>query len=351
MPTPTLRSLARELGLSRTTLSDALRGSPRVKAETALRVCAAAKAAGYERNPLTGAVMSQLRRSRGQQFRGVLGVVEIVTSDHSALAVRFNDALMTGIVARAAALGFQAERFVIGPGGLSLSRLDTILFTRGIQGLILLPAVGFPDLSALSWNRYTAVYADYFVDHPPLHCVCLDHYRSMIALLQELHARGYRRPGLVMEITLDERLQYRWEGAFLALQKYLPEITQVPALQFRELSRPAFVAWFKQHNPDVVLGHFPDVMDWMKGCGAKLPRTHAFVCLNSLRTNGDCATLDFQAPLLGGRACELVIGQLLHNEFGVPVQPSLTTIPAKLIEGPTLRLVAPKKKPAARPVR
>jgi LacI family transcriptional regulator len=34
---------------------------------------------------------------------------------------------------------------------------------------------------------------------------------------------------------------------------------------------------------------------------------------------------------------ELVIGQLLHNEFGIPLEPSLTTIPAKLIEGPTLR--------------
>jgi LacI family transcriptional regulator len=343
--------MARELGLSRTTLSDALRGSPRVKAETARRVCAAAKAAGYERNPLTGAVMSQLRRSRGQQFRGVLGVVEVVPADHPPLAVRFNDALVEGIVARGRTLGFEVERFVVCPSGLSLQRLDTILFTRGIQALILLPAVGFPDFSALSWNRYTAVYADYYVDHPPLHCVCLDHYRSMVALVQELSARGYRRPGLVMEITLDERLQYRWEGAFIALQKYLPELTQVPALQFRDLKRDAFEAWFKKYNPDVVLGHFPEVVPWMKRCGAKLPKTHAFVCLNSLRTDGDCATLDFQAPQLGGRACELVIGQLLHNEFGVPVQPSLTTIPAKLIEGPTLRLTAAKKsrKSAAKP--
>lgn len=352
MSAPTLRSLARELGLSRTTLSDALRGSPRVKAETVARVRAAAKAAGYERNPLTGAVMSQLRRSRGQQFRGVLAVVEIIAEGHSALAVRYNDALMSGIAARADDLGFKVERFVVGPQGLSLPRLDTILHTRGIQGLILLPAVGFPDLSALSWNRYTAVYADYFIDHPPLHCVCCDHYRSMIALLQELHARGYRRPGLFMEISLDERLQYRWEGAFLALQKYLPDITQVPALPVRELSRDAFEAWFRRYNPDVVLGHFPEVMDWMKACGAKLPKTHAFVCLNSLRTSGNCAAVDFQVPLLGGRACELVIGQLLHNEFGVPSQPSLTTILGRLIEGPSLRppAAAKKKKAAAEPV-
>ena len=45
MPNPTLRSLAKELGLSRTTVSDALRGSPRVKPDTIKRVLAAAEAA------------------------------------------------------------------------------------------------------------------------------------------------------------------------------------------------------------------------------------------------------------------------------------------------------------------
>ena len=45
MPNPTLRSLAKELGLSRTTVSDALRGSPRVKQDTIKRVIAAAEAA------------------------------------------------------------------------------------------------------------------------------------------------------------------------------------------------------------------------------------------------------------------------------------------------------------------
>ena len=41
---PTLRSLAKQLGLSRTTVSDALRGSPRVDPKTAERVQKAAGA-------------------------------------------------------------------------------------------------------------------------------------------------------------------------------------------------------------------------------------------------------------------------------------------------------------------
>ncbi|HVT72630.1 MAG TPA: LacI family DNA-binding transcriptional regulator [Lacunisphaera sp.] len=340
MPAPTLRTLARSLGLSRTTISDALRGSPRVKAETVQRVREAAAAAGYVHNPLTGAVMSQLRRSRGQQFRGVLAALEIVDADRGSYAVRYNEAVLRGIAQRASELGFKMERFELGPDGMRLNRLDTILHTRNIQGLVLLPASGLPDLSGLNWSRYTGVYADLFINHPPLHCVCLDHYRSMLMLLRELHARGYRRPGLFMEIALDERLQYRWEGAFLAIQKYLPNVTEVPALRLHNLTREEFLPWFRKYKPDVVLGHCPEAIEWMRSCGAKLPRTHGFVCLNSLRTTEPCAALDFQPAQIGARAAELVIGQLLHNELGIPVQPSLTTIPARFVEGPTLRAPA-----------
>jgi len=345
MPAPTLRSLARELGLSRTTVSDALCGSLRVKAATAERVRAAAKAAGYERNPLTGAVMSQLRRSRTQQFRGVLAAVELVEDVRSGIAVRYNSALLAGISERASQLGFNVERFVVGPQGVRIKRLDTILHTRGIQGVVLLPASGFPDLTALDWNRYTAVYTDYFIDHPPLHCVCSDHYRSMIALLRDLHERGYRRPGLFMEIPLSERLQYRWEGAFLAVQNAVPDISAVPTLRLQEITRSSFEAWFRKYNPDVVIGHSPEAVTWMKSTGARLPKTHGFVCLNVLRTNGNCATLDLQTAELGARAAELVVGQLLHNELGIPTQPSLTTIPARLIDGPTLRSAPRQRSP------
>jgi LacI family transcriptional regulator len=337
MATPTLRTLARALGLSRTTISDALRGSPRVNVQTAERVRAAAKAAGYESNPLTGTVMSLLRRSRSQEFRGVLAAIEISDGPQPRHAVRYNESVLAGVAERAGTLAFKVDRFEISPNGLRLNRLNAILQARGIHAMVILPAVGFPDLAGLDWHRCTAVYIDYLIDNPPLHCVCSDHYHSMISLLQELYRRGYRRPGLFMEITHDERLHFRWEGAFLALQKYLPKITAVPALRLQPVTRAPFVSWFKKYNPDVVLGHCPEAMGWMRECGARIPETHAFVCLNSLRTENDCAALDLQASHLGARAAELVIGQLLHNEFGIPLEPSLTTIPAKLIEGPTLR--------------
>src|SRR5437588_7986538 len=80
---PTVRSLARELGLSHTTVSDALRGKGRVDPATVERVKRAAKDAGYRRNPLAAAVMSELRQSRGGTFRGVLGAVDLFEPDRA----------------------------------------------------------------------------------------------------------------------------------------------------------------------------------------------------------------------------------------------------------------------------
>ena len=76
MPSPSLREIARSLGLSHTTVSEALRKSPRVRPETRMRVLRAAREAGYQPNPLAGALMSEMRRSRAGTFRGVLAIID-----------------------------------------------------------------------------------------------------------------------------------------------------------------------------------------------------------------------------------------------------------------------------------
>lgn len=333
---PTLRSIARSLGLSRTTVSDALRGNSRVHFKTVKRVRAAAEAAGYHRNPLAGAVMSLLRKSHGHTFRRVVAVIETVSSEYSQQDTLYREALSSGIEDRAWKFGYKAELFKVGSEQSAPADLEDILQARGIQGLLILPSAGFPDCLRLNWHRYAAVYLDYSIDWPLLHSVCPDHYRSMTDLLRELHARGYRRPGLCVDASLNERFQFRWEGAFLAQQQHLPEVNSIPPLRLKKVNEAEFSAWFKRYLPDVVLGHFPEVIPWMEDCGGKIPGTHGFVCLNHLCAPVECAAIDFQPASLGARATEIVITHLLHGTFGVPNQALLTTLPAKFIEGKTL---------------
>ncbi len=335
--TPTLRSLAKDLGLSRTTVSDALRGSPRVDPDTARRVTQAANAAGYRRNPLAGALMSELRRSRGTAFRGVIAAVDFNEPDRPESAGRFHRELFVGADGRAAELGFKLERFAVGVGGITVARLDSILQSRGVHGLMLLPTWGEPDLSALSWPQFAGVYTDSIIERPALHAVCPDHYRAMLATLQRLRALGYQRPGLQLQRHHDERLHYRWGAAFRAFQETTPGIAAVPPLIVDAFAEGEFAKWFRRHKPDVVLSHHTDTVGWMEAAGARLPATHGFVALNLHMRTRPCAGLDLQPRLIGARAVELLIAQLQRNETGIPDWPSTTMIPAKWVDGPTLR--------------
>lgn len=339
--TPTLRSLAKVLGLSRTTVSDALRGSPRVDPDTAARVRKAAREAGYRRNPLAGALMSELRRSRGTAFRGVVAAVDFTEPNRPDYAARYHKELVLGAETRATELGFKVEKFSVGHAGVSVQRLDSILQSRGIHGLILLPAWDDPDLTNLDWTRFAGIYTDYIIERPALHSVCSDHYRSLLAALQRLVGLGYKQPGLFLQKHQDERLQYRWAAAFRAFQESHPTIKVVPPLVVDSFNKDEFVRWFRRHKPDVVLGHHTPAIDWMESCGAEIPATHGFVCLNVIMKTRPCAGLDLQPRTLGARSTELLIAQLQRNETGIPEWPSTTTIPARWIDGPTLRSKAP----------
>lgn len=334
---PTVRSIAAHLGLSRTTVSDALRGCGRVGKHTADRVRRAARELDYRPNPLTGSVMSAMRRARSTSFHGTLAVVDLHEPDHP--HGPFHVEIVSGFRARAAELGFAAEEFVIGGQNLPLHRLDQILQSRSVPGVLVLPSWYQPDLTGLEWSRYAGLYTDYIIERPSLHSVCADHYHLMITALELLKQRGYKRPGMLIQKRRDERIELRQTAAFRAFQATHFDGEPVPLLikaEYAELEQQ-FPAWFRRNKPDVVLSHIEETTDWMKACGARIPETHGFVALNVIGCTRPCAGLDLQGRVIGTRAAEMLIGQILRNERGLPEWPSRTVIAARWVDGPTVR--------------
>lgn len=336
---PSLRDLARTLGLSHTTVSEALRGGPRVHPKTRERILRAAAEAGYQHNPLAGALMSEMRRSRSGTFRGSLAILDLDGPESRPNASnRFHRALSLGATQRAADLGFKAELFTLGEvEPISLKRLETILRARDIRGIFLLPAKEPPAILALDWSKYAGIYSDYIIAQPPLHTICSNHYRSMLLVLDRIHDLGYRRPGLVLRRAHDERLLYRWKAAFSTCQDHHGSMDPAPPLMVPMLEEDTFGPWFKDVAPDVVLCHDAVIMKWMTGAGARIPETHGFCCLNTAVNTVPTAGLDLRPELIGARGMELLIAQIHRNEYGPPEVPSNTTLVATWKEGPTLR--------------
>lgn len=333
----TLRVLAKKIGLSHTTVSEALRDSPRVAPGTKARVIKAAKEIGYNYNPLAAAVMSQIRRSANGAFRGVLAVLDLEGErGRPAGSVRYHRELARGARERAVELGFKVDAFDGSRADLSLKRIDHILHARGIRGIFLLPVKASPDATQLDWTHFSGIYSDYVIKHPHLHTVCPDHYLAMQTMLDRLRELGYRRPGLVMDALHDARLLHRWEASYHVHQMH-HDGDRLPPLIKSGILREDFIRWFRSVGCDVVLAHSPEVKTWMEEAGARVPRTHGFCCLNVMNSTEPCAGLDLQPGLLGARGIELLIGQVLRNECGSPKRPMITTVPAEWVEGPTVR--------------
>lgn len=338
---PTVRSIAAKLGLSRATVSNALRGYPGVNAKTRQRVQTAAAKMGYVAHPFAAQVMSQIRRSSANKEMGTLAVLEMYEPNRPFGSDRFHAELLAGVRERAATLGFASSHWIFGPGSdLSLKRLDQILYSRGIRGLVLLPTWSEPDFRELDWSRFTGIYVDYLIQRPAIHTVCCDHGLTVFNALEKARERGYKRPGLAIAHRTNARLHGRWVGAYLAYLNEHPELEQVPPLvtdEADELHPVHFVPWFEKHRPDVVLTHWLGAVDQMKAAGADVPRKHGYICLNLQVAPAHFSGFSLQPKKLGERATELVISQLTHGDSGPPSLPSTTMLPPKWREGTTIR--------------
>jgi LacI family transcriptional regulator len=341
-PRPTVRTLATALGLSRATVSNALRGKGRVAQATVDRVRKAAAEVGYAHNVLAGALMSELRHSRGQTFRGVIATVDHDEPDRAPHGP-FHAELIAGIRERAGELGYRLEEYLVGRRGLPMKRAKAVLDARGIQGVVLLPSWREPDWTELGWTQRAGVYTDYIIRKPALNCVTTDPYKSVVETLQLLAERGYRRPGLFIEKERDSRTHFRFCAPCLPFPQAERLYEDVPPLLVKERDRAVFARWFQEHKPDVVLSHLTDALDWMEELGARVPETHGFVSLNVLYRKRACAALDLQPRLIGARSVDILTGQIQRQELSVPLWPTLTTISARWVEGPTVRAEVSQK--------
>lgn len=334
-----LRNLARELGLSVATVSEALRNSPRVTLQTRERVQDFARRSGYVPNPLVTAAMKAIRQSSKKRYRGCIGLLDVPEGVGLELHP-FHREILAGAEAAAAQLGFGTELFWIGdtrPGCLSLARLNQVLEARGIDALVVLPFTEARDLSALDLSDRSAVQMDFCVRSPALHRVLPDHFSSLWNALSELALRGYERPGLVLNPAKDRRIQNRWTASFEAYWHARGLRPPVPLLLQERLERPVLLDWYEEHRPDVVLGHDENICACLENVGLVIPRDVGFFSLNILGAKRPLSGLDLNPRLMGRIVVSLLVAlreQRLHGTKG-PVQ--TMALEGTWTEGQTVR--------------
>ncbi len=130
----------------------------------------------------------------------------------------------------------------VGPRALTLARLDAVLRTRNVPGIVVMPSAEPADFSALNWTPLAAVVLDHCLTAPALHTVLPDHQPSLLAALERLKLRGYMKPGLVVVRARDARVKYKWTAGFASFCQGERRRAHVPPLEEDRSRRRCFCA-------------------------------------------------------------------------------------------------------------
>lgn len=348
-PKPTLRDLARSLGLALSTVSMALKDHRRISVETRKRVQAAAKALGYVPDPRIANLMGYMKTQRAEKVSAALAYVAKNTEElHLARHPIFHNYLL-GARERALELGYRLDYFNLTQDGLTGKRLTSILLSRGVEGVLIPPVFNLNEPFDLDIEQFACVTFGHSFYYEPINRVSLDHFSAVFQSLVEMAKLGYRRIGFVMEV-MRERVQHRWKAAHLIFLDLDREQERIPALE-GHFDRDTFLRWFDEYRPTAILSQRVNFTEFLFEKGLVCGRDYGFATLAreshdhtvahlanpALRRQlRDPAGIDQNSFYTGRFAVEFLAQEIAHNIKGPPSHPKVTLINGDWHHGRTL---------------
>jgi LacI family transcriptional regulator len=314
-PAPvTLTRVAAAAGVSLATTSYALRHDRRISRATTLRVREAARRLGYRPNPRVSALMAHIRQAQPVSMGERIAFLWIDAPPGE----RPYPESFRAANERAVQLGYSLEEFWLATPGVSARRLQQILHTRGITGLLISPRIlSQPKFSiAWNWSLFAPAVIGTAEGEPELHHSAHHHYEGMRLALLKLQAMGKRRIVGLLNKRIEERARRAWSAAFLAHHPLGSRAWEFLAQENPDAPTP-LAAWIRRRRPDAIVGLWPLIQGLLHQ-GWRPSRHTTVVLLDWVPNPWGFGGIDQGDHVIAANAVDLVAGQLQRNERGVP---------------------------------
>ncbi|MES2697804.1 MAG: LacI family DNA-binding transcriptional regulator [Verrucomicrobiota bacterium] len=341
-PGVSLRTIARLAGVSVSTASRALHDHPVISAPVRKKIKDLARRRGYQINPLVAQVYSEARAGRGFRHLGTLAYVTAYDTRDWWKAHPTLRGFHAGVVERAKETGLGVDEFWAHEPGLKGKRLTQILRARGIGGVVLAPVPARTAAEMLEWKYFSAALIGESVLTPRLNRAVPNQRHAVQVALQHLTQLGYRRIGLVLRRRYHAMTDYNMLSAFLVFQFGIPADQRVPVETPDDWNEQNFMAWFKRHKPDAIIGAVHLAPEWLARAGVQCPRDVGLTVLDwDEETRETFAAVDQNAAASGAAAVDIVLSQMRRNERGIPAIPRTVLVDTHWRPGRSVREVGP----------
>jgi DNA-binding LacI/PurR family transcriptional regulator len=333
---PNLQDIAGHLGVSKMTVSRALRGERHVEETLRERILETAAELGYRPDPEISKLMTHMRDKRRVQAPRTLAFVWAERKETEIIPSPWSQNLLGGARERADRLGFQLDEFYLSAKGMTGRRLSEILEARGIPGFILSPLVTRSrGHVTMQWEKFSSVVIGLGYARPNLHRVHHHHYLGMMTAMRQLKKLGYKRIGYYGGSVVNERMFGAWSASYLAHHPLPIKLATELLCLRREVSEKDFHEWLARTRPQVVISSSPYLQDWLKD--KSMPGDIGLVTLNWQEDRPEITGVDQQATVLGAAAVDMLVAQEQYNERGIPRHPKIIMTEGEWRPGETVR--------------
>ena len=341
-----MAQVAAQAGVSKNTVSLALRASPRISAETRARVEEAARAVGYLRNAAVGCLMAELRRAGSARFEATLA---LLNANEDPEAFRNHPTVpvyVAGARRRAAQLGYGLDEFWLHDPTIGGKRLASILRARGIRGALvvgLLQTNQLPERMRALWDEFPAVVTGVRPRSPELSFAGADQYSLALKAYEHAWELGYKRPALVLDPVINSLIDGRFTAGFLIGQQLRRGAEDVipPFTQIAEARRDVrcFAEWLEKTKPDVLFTLYHEVERWLESCQKRVPEDIGLIQYEWRSQRPHWAGMDQRNDLVGEAAVDLLVSMIHNGQQGVPDRAIATQVTSQWVMGRTVRPV------------
>lgn len=337
----TLQTIADKAGVSKATVSRALRNHSTHADETKRKVAAAAKALGYEAHPILSAVMSSVRFKRVTQISAIIAEIHCQPPSYDREG---NPAsLRKSIHEHAEKQGFRVEEFHWYERGMTPQRLMGIIRARGIRAVIFEHFMERAiDLAGLPLADLAMVGIGGAHLNPKLHRVEVNHYGNLLQAIKVLQGRGYRRFGVIIPPVFEQASDFKRSAALHSADLNIRQRDQIPVFQpASHDDRRGLQKWLDRYKPDCVLGVGKTLPAQFNALGHSFPTDIGYAHLGWHSSYRPLAGMNPKWNEAGRVAVNLLIDQMTRNEHGVPATPLWILVEGEWIEGTSVRAPAP----------
>jgi LacI family transcriptional regulator len=349
----TLADIAKADGTHVTTVSLAMRNSPRLAAATRERIQTLARKMGYVPDPAMQALVSYRTATRKNVSPTVLAYLTNWTTRWGWKETTGHPQFFEGAKASAEEMGYKLEHFWVREPNLTYKRLNKILQARSIRGVIVASYTrGGDDYLALDWDAFSAIKIDYLPHEPVLHNVTNNQCSIVRLAMKEAMKAGYERIGFVMHRGWDHSVDRMFTAGYLCAQQDLPEDQLLPAYIFpdkepvedwideRSDVHPAvgpFKQWYDRHHPEVIISKASFVLPLLEELKIRVPEDVAFIDIfHEGQLNSALAGVAQNHRAVGALAVEILAGRLSHHKVGLPKAPTTTYVDGHWMDGGSL---------------